>query len=69
MESNTSEVRFHAYLAEFYLESNELEKAKEMYDAILKLDPNNPEIHLALHNYYSAKGNEKEAYTHLKQAF
>lgn len=69
LESNTSEVRFHAYLAEFYLESNELEKAKERYDAILKLDPNNPEIHLALHNYYSAKGDEKEAYTHLKQAF
>jgi len=68
-ESSTSEPRYYGYLAEFYLEQNDLESAKEMYDKILSVDPNNPEINLALHNYYSAKGNEELAYENLKKAF
>ncbi|WP_317899080.1 tetratricopeptide repeat protein [Aurantibacillus circumpalustris] len=66
---NPSEVRFYGYLAEFYLEQNDLDKAKNMYDKILSVEPNNPEIHLALHNYYSAKGEDALAYENLKKAF
>lgn len=64
-----SEPRYYAYLAEFYLEQNDLENAKAMYDKIVAVDPNNPEVYLALHNYYSARGNETLAYENLKKAF
>ena len=67
--SSPSEPRYYGYLAEFYLEQNDLESAKAMYDKILSVDPNNPEVHLALHNYYSAKGDDAHAYENLKKAF
>lgn len=67
--SNPSEPLYYGYLAEFYQEQNDLENAKLMYDKIQQLDPNNPEINLALHNYYSAKGNDELAYENLKKAF
>lgn len=68
-DANPSEARYYGYLAEFYLEFNDIENAKLMYDKILSVDPGNPEIHLALHNYYSAKGNDALAYENLKKAF
>ncbi len=68
-ESNKSEVQYYAYLAEFYLEQNALEKARVMYDRILELDPSNPTVHLALHDYYQQKGKRDEAYGHLTKAF
>jgi len=68
-DSDLSEPRYYGYLAEFYLELNDLESAKLMYDKIMKVDANNPEINLALHNYYSAKGNDALAYENLKKAF
>lgn len=68
-DSNPSETRYYGYLAEFYLEANEIEKAKGMFDKILGVDPDNAEVQVALHNYYSSKGNEKEAFEHLKKAF
>ena len=67
--SNPSEAHFYGYLAEFYLDQNDLEAAKAMYDKILMVEPNNPEVHLALHNYYSAKGNDALAFENLKKAF
>jgi len=67
--SNKSEPRYLAYLADFYIEQQKLDKAKEMYDQILKIDPNNPSINLALHDYYSAQGKDNEAYEYLKKAF
>jgi tetratricopeptide (TPR) repeat protein len=68
-QSNPSEPRYFGYLAEFYSEQNDLENAKAMYDRIVEVDPNNPEIYLALHNYYSVKGNDAKAFENLKKAF
>lgn len=68
-DSDPSEPRYYAYLAEFYLEQNDMEKAKSMYDKILAIDPGNPTVNLALHDYYSAKGKEDMAFSHLKKAF
>lgn len=67
--SNKNEPRYYAYLADFYIEQNKLDKAKEMYDKILTIDPNNPSINLALHDYYSAQGKNDEAFDCLKKAF
>lgn len=67
--SEPANPKYCAFLAEFYLELNKQEEAKSMFDKILILDPQNPEIHLALHNYYINKGQDSIAYDHLKQAF
>jgi tetratricopeptide (TPR) repeat protein len=67
--SNKTEPRYYAYLADFYIEQNKLDEAKLMYDKILKIDPNNPSINLALHDYYSAQGKDDEAFECLKKAF
>jgi tetratricopeptide (TPR) repeat protein len=68
-ESNKSESRYYSYLADFYMENGELEKAKKNYDKILSVDPGNPVVNLALHDYYSAQGKTEEAFEHLKKAF
>jgi tetratricopeptide (TPR) repeat protein len=66
--SSPNEPRYYAYLAEHYLEQNDLSKAKDMYDRILILDPSNIDIHLALHDFYAKQGKDAEAYEHLKLA-
>lgn len=68
-DSDKSEPRYLAYRADFYIEQNKLDQAKSMYDKILIIDPNNPSINLALHDYYSAQGKDNEAYEYLKKAF
>jgi len=68
-ESNKLETRFYSYLADFYIEQNDLVKAKEMYDKIISIEPNNPLVNLALHDYYSAQGKITEAFECLKKAF
>lgn len=67
--SDKTEPRYYAYLADFYIEQNKLEDAKAMYDKIITIDPNNPSINLALHDYYSAQGKNDEAFDYLKKAF
>lgn len=67
--SNPEEPRYYSYLADFYIEQNELEKARNMYDRILAIEPNNPVVNLALHDYYSAQGKTAEAFEYLKKAF
>jgi len=68
-ESDKNESRYYSYLADFYVENGEMEKAKKMYDKILEIDPNNPVVNLALHDYYSSQGKGREAFEYLKKAF
>ena len=68
-DSDKNEARYYSYLAEHYLEQKEPEKAKKMYDQILAIDPLNPTVHLALHDYYGNKGDNDQAFSHLKKAF
>ena len=66
---NKNEPRYYAYLADFYIEQKKLDEAKLMYDKILSIDPNNPSVNLALHDYYSAQGLDEKAFDYLKKAF
>ncbi|MBL7930815.1 MAG: tetratricopeptide repeat protein [Bacteroidia bacterium] len=68
-DTDKNEARYYGYLAELYLEQNDLAKAKNMYDKIQAVDPQNPTLELALHDYYSALRDDREAYEHLKKAF
>ena len=67
--SNPKETKYYSFLAEFYIEQSNPAKAKEMYDKIIAIEPNNPMVNLALHDYYSAQGNMTEAFEYLRRAF
>jgi len=42
IQSNINEARYYTYLAEFYQETNQNDKAMDTYKEILKIDPKNP---------------------------
>lgn len=67
--SAPEEALYRTYLAEFYMDQKQNEKAKALYDTLLLMDPDNPSVHLALHDYYSMRGESELAFTHLKTAF
>lgn len=69
LESNKQEPRYYSYLADFYIEQNDLPKAKVMYDKIIEIDPGNPTVNLALHDYYSTQGKLDMAMECLRKAF
>jgi len=67
--ADKNEIRYLNHLAEYYMELGALEKAKQVYDQMRALEPDNPRVNLALHDYYSAKGKNAEAFDYLKKAF
>ena len=69
INSTPAEARYYTYLAEFYQETNQPEKAMSTYQEILKKDPNNPMIHLALADYYKATNDKENFYKEIKTAF
>jgi tetratricopeptide (TPR) repeat protein len=68
-QTDPMETRYYSHLADFYISHHDLEKAKGMYDRISSIDPHNPIVNLALHDYYSSQGKTEEAFEYLKKAF
>lgn len=69
IQTNKSEARYYTYLAEFYQETNQNEKAMATYQEILKVDPKNPMVHLALADYYKSQDDKENFYIEIKIAF
>jgi len=69
IQSNPSEARYYTYLAEFYQETNQNDKAINTYQEILKVDPKNPMVHLALADYYKSQNDKENFYKEVKIAF
>jgi tetratricopeptide (TPR) repeat protein len=69
IKSNPNESKYYTYLAEFYQETNQNEKALETYNSILKIDPKNPFVHLALADYYKLQNDKENFYKEIKIAF
>ncbi len=69
IQSNKTEARYYTYLAEFYQETNQNDKAMETYQEILKIDPKNPMVHLALADYYKSQNDKENFYNEVKIAF
>ncbi len=69
IQSNINEVRYYTYLAEFYQETNQKDKALYTYKEILKIDPKNPMVHLALADYYKNQNDLENFYKEIKIAF
>lgn len=69
IQSNPKEARYYTYLAEFYQDNNQHDKAMDTYQEILKIDPKNPMVHLALADYYKSKNDKENFYKEIKIAF
>ena len=65
---DNNQARYYNDLADLYVETGQLEKAKNMYDKILAVDPNNPTVYLALHDYHVNTGNLPAAKKDLEKA-
>ena len=46
-------------LGETYLSTNKIDKAFEIYQQILTIEPNNAYVHLSLADYYNLKGDDE----------
>lgn len=64
-----SEARYYTYLAEFYQETGQNDKAMSTYQDVLKIDPSNPMVHLALADYYKSQNNKEKFNEEVKIAF
>ena len=69
IESSPTEARYYTYLAEYYEDVADFEKAKVTYEKVLSIDPQNPMVHLALASYYKDRGKTEESHNELKIAF
>lgn len=69
ISNNPSEPKYYTYLAEFYQDINQPQKAFETYKEILKIDPHNPMVHLAFADYYKLQGDKENFYKEIKIAF
>ena len=69
INSNPTEVRYHGILAESYVSEGDFEKAREIYEQMLKIDPNNGLVHLSLSDFYRLTKEYDKSFSELKMAF
>ncbi len=69
IEKYPNESEYYGMFAEFYLNINKKDKAMQMFEKVLELDPQNPIIHLALANYYQENGEQEKSFEYIKLAF
>lgn len=63
------ETKYYGVLGDLYFTNGQDENALEIYQKVLKIDPNAAFIHLSLADYYKSKGQKATSYEHLKIAF
>jgi tetratricopeptide (TPR) repeat protein len=63
------DARYFTYLAELYQDQGQPQKALDTYQEILKTEPDNPYVHLALADYYHKENKEEEFFEEVKIAF
>ncbi len=66
---NPNELRYYTYLAEFYQQNNQIDKAYQTYQEALKIDPKNAMVHLALSDYYKSIHDQQNFYKEMRIAF
>lgn len=69
IEAFPKNTRYLSVLADLYSTNNRDKEAMEVFERILKQDPNDPFVHLSLADYYKAKGENDKSYDHLTKAF
>lgn len=63
------ESSYYGMLAELYQANSMNDKAFDTYNKILKMDPDNPYIHLSLADYYRTINDKEKSFQELKSAF
>ena len=63
------ETKYYLVLADSYVNEKDYEGAKNVYESLLKLFPNNGEAHFFLVQYYIQKGEFNKAFDELKHVF
>ncbi|MBW6460479.1 MAG: tetratricopeptide repeat protein [Bacteroidales bacterium] len=63
------ETRYMEMLAELYMNTGALDKALEIYQQILAIDPDNPYINMSLSDYYRKQGDKEKSFEYLKAGF
>ena len=63
------ESRYLEMLAELYMTGGMYEQALEIYNQILKIDPENPYINISLSDYYRKMGDKAKSFEYLKAGF
>ncbi len=69
IEAYPETYEYRIQLALLYLENGESKKADEVYQQLAEDFENDPNVGLAMFQFYMKKGEEKKAYDHLKTAF
>lgn len=64
-----SETKYYGVLGDIYFTNGQEENALEIYQKVLKIDPEAPFVHLSLADYYRKKGQKALSYEHLILAF
>lgn len=68
-KAKPKETKYNRILAQTYMKTGDLKKAKRHYDQVLANDPDAEYIHISLAQYYKAAGDNEQAYRELKEEF
>ena len=63
-----NDTRYLGIVADYYMKDEKLEEAKNIYDQIIELEPDNGIVHISLATYYFIKADNAKSYQHLKTA-
>lgn len=55
------ETRYQILLGDIYMDQKQMKKAFEIYQQVLKVDPNNPYVYVSLSNYYKLQNEPDKA--------
>lgn len=69
IKSNPTEVRYYGILAESYVSEGDFDKARGIYEEMLKIDAHNGLVHLSLSDFYRLTKEYDKSFNELKIAF
>lgn len=69
IQANPNEIRYWGMLAELYVAQRKMNKAEEVYQKMLAIDPENGLVNLSLADFYRIKGDLEKSFHHLQMAF
>ena len=60
--------RYYSMLARIYLDEGKDKDALKLFEKVKELDPDDPYVHVSLHEYYDNKGDKKKAFEELLES-
>ena len=69
MEENPTDSDYKIYVAEFYMQKNDLDKSKQIIEDVLKNDPDYGQAYIMMADLHLRQDNVKEAFKNLEKGF